>query len=366
MARLFTSVSVETTLSATISSSATSITVANAAALLGDITIGASDQFTVAIDPDTASEEIVFVTAANTSTNTLTVTRGRAGTSAITHASGAQVKHVLTSSDLTAFEATTNTAITAASTSTLTNKTIALGSNTVSGTTAQFNTALTDGDFATLAGSETLTNKNLTSGTNTFPTSLATLTGAQTLTNKTIDYNSNTITNLPSATSQTLLSTTTLSGSSTTISSISGSYNELYIYVYAVEQSSICDITVSFNSGIGSIYQAVNWADTGGATTGTSSAQASNAFKITLPTTKGTGSANNWLIKIANYAGNIAGSRYTSLKYDGGYADGTSGTVRVVNGAGSIDLNANAINAITFTPSTGTFLAGTVKIYGVK
>jgi len=45
---------------------------------------------------------------------------------------------------------------------TLTNKTIALGSNTVSGTTAQFNSALTDGDFATLAGSETLTNKTLT------------------------------------------------------------------------------------------------------------------------------------------------------------------------------------------------------------
>ena len=43
----------------------------------------------------------------------------------------------------------------------LTNKTVALGSNTISGTTAQFNTALTDGDFATLAGSETLTNKAL-------------------------------------------------------------------------------------------------------------------------------------------------------------------------------------------------------------
>jgi hypothetical protein len=48
---------------------------------------------------------------------------------------------------------------------TLTNKTVALGSNTVSGTLAEFNTAVTDADFASLAGSETLTNKTLTSPT---------------------------------------------------------------------------------------------------------------------------------------------------------------------------------------------------------
>ncbi len=59
----------------------------------------------------------------------------------------------------TAVVATTNNTLT------LTNKTVALGSNTVSGTIAEFNTALTDGDFATIGGTETLTNKTLTSPT---------------------------------------------------------------------------------------------------------------------------------------------------------------------------------------------------------
>jgi hypothetical protein len=51
------------------------------------------------------------------------------------------------------------------STDTLTNKSIALSGNTVTGSIADFNTALTDADFATLSGTETLANKTLTSPT---------------------------------------------------------------------------------------------------------------------------------------------------------------------------------------------------------
>ena len=50
---------------------------------------------------------------------------------------------------------------------TLTNKTIALGSNTVSGTRSQFNAAITDDDFASLTGAETLTNKTINLASNT-------------------------------------------------------------------------------------------------------------------------------------------------------------------------------------------------------
>tara|TARA_Y100001958_G_scaffold138659_1_gene112011 strand:+ start:274 stop:1212 length:939 start_codon:yes stop_codon:yes gene_type:complete len=57
----------------------------------------------------------------------------------------------------------TGTVVFKDTTDTLTNKTINLSSNTLTGTTAQFNTALSDNNITTLTGTETLTNKTLTS-----------------------------------------------------------------------------------------------------------------------------------------------------------------------------------------------------------
>ena len=107
MTRKFSSTSIETTLASGINSSVTSMTVASGtgSALLGGVTLAAGnvDQFTVALDPDTTSEEIVFITAS--ASDTFTIIRGQAGTTAISHSAGATVKHVLTSDDLNAFEA---------------------------------------------------------------------------------------------------------------------------------------------------------------------------------------------------------------------------------------------------------------------
>jgi len=80
--------------------------------LLGGVTITSGDQFTVALDPDTANEEIVFITAS--STDTFTIDRAEAGTSGVAHSAGATVKHVLTSDDLTFYTtgvATANAAV---------------------------------------------------------------------------------------------------------------------------------------------------------------------------------------------------------------------------------------------------------------
>ena len=120
MTRLYSSISVETTLASGISNVATSMTVAagTGTALLGGVTITAGDQFTVALDPDTANEEIVFITAS--STDTFTIDRAEAGTSGIAHSSGATVKHVLTSDDLTFYTTGVATANAAVPKSTLT------------------------------------------------------------------------------------------------------------------------------------------------------------------------------------------------------------------------------------------------------
>ena len=61
------------------------------------------------------------------------------------------------------FPDATGTVVLHDATQTLSNKSISLGSNTVTSTLAQLNTAISDADVASLAGAETLTNKTLTS-----------------------------------------------------------------------------------------------------------------------------------------------------------------------------------------------------------
>ena len=83
-------------------------------------------------------------------------------------------------------------------TQTLSNKTIDLGTNTVTGSLAEFNTALQSDSFTTAASTTTFTNKTIDLGDNTATGSLAefntalqgdsfvSLTGTETLTNKTL------------------------------------------------------------------------------------------------------------------------------------------------------------------------------------
>ena len=124
MTRKYSSTSVQTTLASDINNSVTSMTVATGTAttLLGGVTLAAGnvDQFTVVLDPDTINEEVIFITGV--SSDTFTIVRGRAGTSAVAHTAGATVRHVLTSDDLDFYTAGVATADAAVPKATLTTK----------------------------------------------------------------------------------------------------------------------------------------------------------------------------------------------------------------------------------------------------
>jgi len=174
--RKYSSRSQQTTLSAALTSSATTATVVSGSSLLGGVTVSAGETFTVVIDPDTALEEIVDITAV--STNTLTIVRGIDGSSGQAHSAGAIVRHMAIGRDYreanTHIEATTGHGATGAvvgttNTQTLTNKT--LTSPTITGTGAiagTFTGNLTGNVTGNLTGNaSTVTNGVYTTDTGT-------------------------------------------------------------------------------------------------------------------------------------------------------------------------------------------------------
>lgn len=133
--RYYSSVAAETTLTSSINNSATSIAVGSTVGL------PALTPFTLAIDYEGATEELVEVTSVM-GTN-LTVTRGIDGTSATSHNVGARVRHVSSGRDfadsrahensVTAVHGVSSTIVGTTDMQTLTNKT--LTSPTISGGT---------------------------------------------------------------------------------------------------------------------------------------------------------------------------------------------------------------------------------------
>jgi hypothetical protein len=162
----------------------------------------------------------------------------------------------------------------------------------------------------------------------------------------------------------TLLSTTSLSGASTTVSSISGSYNQIYIQVLD-----------SYASANGSWYFRVNGDSTAAAYQQLwSEAASNNVYANATAQYYETGTKFQWPATVAGSDKNSAVEILFS-----NYADTTSrkmmrSVLCTENGGGNQTYNPNsgfwnnvsAITSFTFGTNGGTWSQGSIKIWGIK
>ena len=151
----------------------------------------------------------------------------------------------------------------------------------------------------------------------------------------------------------TLLSTTTLSGSSTTISSISGSYNNLQLVIQNFTPSTQSQLTMQLNADGGTNYLNFDSSLSGSNT-------AYNAVSMRLASDQHTSGTNLTVVDIPNYANSTTRKMSSSL------------SITQNNGTPTMNFsltrsswnNAAAITSITFF-TAGT-MTGTALLYGVK
>ena len=155
----------------------------------------------------------------------------------------------------------------------------------------------------------------------------------------------------------TLLSTTTLSGASTTISSISGSYNRLIAYVYGVANASANYLMSIQPNGTANLAYYPNH---GNVNNIYSTDKNTNADIYGNATSTQGNTNNSTVLIIDNYASTSA---YKPFQYTG-FLTATAGDYGFTS-SGGIKTN-SAISSLKFVPSSGTFSAGTVLLYGVK
>jgi hypothetical protein len=157
----------------------------------------------------------------------------------------------------------------------------------------------------------------------------------------------------------TLLSTTTLSGASTTISSISGSYKQLVAYIYGVNGTSTGYEMIIEPNGTSSICTGVFMQNQNSV----AAVSYRTASSISISALSKNTTNNATTLVIDNYA---SSTNYKPFQYYGFVENSGGAGVQACELAGAIISN-TAVSSLKFSCLvTGTFNAGTVLLYGVN
>lgn len=160
----------------------------------------------------------------------------------------------------------------------------------------------------------------------------------------------------PTSGGMTLISTTTLTGSSVTLSSIPDTYNELQLWVINFDPSAAARFRIAPNGGTTATDNVVLEAAGGGSAT----TQAFQGYMRTYNTFNAT-TATNTIIAVFPAYTSTAGRK--SAYMTAGFLDGGGGnrTEAIFN-----KLESGKITSLVLSPDTGTFDGGTAFLYGVK
>ena len=154
----------------------------------------------------------------------------------------------------------------------------------------------------------------------------------------------------------TLISTTTLAGSSITLGTISSAYNELQLWIVNFDPSAAARFRIAPNGGTTATDNVVIEAAGGGSAT----TQAYQGYMRTYNTFNAA-TATNTIIAVFPAYTSTAGRK--SAYMTAGFLDGGGGnrTEAIFN-----KLECGAITSLVLSPDTGTFDGGTAYLYGVK
>jgi hypothetical protein len=166
----------------------------------------------------------------------------------------------------------------------------------------------------------------------------------------------------PTSGGMTLLSTTTLSGTSNSISVTGTGYKDLVLYIYGLNSASNIDVTVRLNSITANTYLELQSHGTSGgvATTYANNFTAINLNAAGYQAIKSNSTDNAWNMTIWDC--NSTSRKIVNI--NGSYLNGSSANI-VATGTDSVRDATSAITNVTVI-SSATLTAGTCQIYGVK